>query len=868
MKDLTPVRNILFLAANPKDTGWLRLDEEVRDIQEGLRLSPGRSSIHFQVQWATRIQDLRRSLLEHTPHIVHFSGHGAGTEGLVLEDETGHAHCIQSATLARLFKLCPSVQCVLLNACYSQMQAEAIAQYVPYVIGMNQAIGDDVAIKFAVGFYDALGYGRSFAEAYEFGMTAIEAEPSIITRDIDTHPEAEFPLAPDPVIPVLIQSEQPSRLVKPSVSLSQKAYRDRQALLNKVKTYWIKGVLERSLHHRILIELGLEERLDFADPFNLAVSVMNEPLQPLNLGTQPIDVFDDLGEGRSLLILGEPGSGKTITLLQLARDLLARAEQDINHLIPVVFNLSSWNGKQPVADWLVEELNTKYQVPKAIGEPWIMQQQLLLLLDGLDEVAIAKREACVTALNQFQQTQGTELVVCSRIIDYEALSQRLMVQQAIYVRALQPAQIDRYLNALNADLTGLRQLLKADIAFQELARSPLMLNIMVLAYEGISPEDFPEMSVEAHRQQLFNTYIDRMLKRRGGDVPYSPKRTIQWLSWLAQQMVSSSQTIFLIEWLDREWLRTTQQRWMYTVLSSLIDGLAWSSIICLSVGLNQNWRLIGSMVWAYFTFVSIPMVWVTLMVEQMRPSPQQVFLQRLMGSLLTGLGGSMLAMVTGISRTPQEGWFVAGLTVPTVILVDWQLGGAMGLSFLKPVEAFRWSWINVRKYVVFALICSAPMGLLLGRTNVIGRNMIEGMLFTMLGGAVFGLLAGLRAGTEIETHTTPNQSIWRSAKTAVLVSVFVSILFVLVIHWLDQWLLIPPGWGVFFGLYTGLLMGGTACIVHVSLRLVFYWQSCMPWNYAWFLNHAAELAFLQKLGGGYIFIHRSLMEHFAQLKTP
>jgi hypothetical protein len=181
------------------------------------------------------------------------------------------------------------------------------------------------------------------------------------------------------------------------------------------------------------------------------------------------------------------------------------------------------------------------------------------------------------------------MVVCSRIKDYEALSHRLMVQQAIYVRSLQPAQIDRYLNDLNGNLTGLRQLLVNDAALQELARSPLMLNIMVLAYEGISPEDFPQISAEAHRQRLFDVYIDRMLKRRGAAVQYSPTQTRRWLSWLAQQLVQSSQTIFLIEWLDRSWLQTPRQRWLYIILSSLTGGLAFGVIIAFSVESKQDW---------------------------------------------------------------------------------------------------------------------------------------------------------------------------------------------------------------------------------------------------------------------------------------
>jgi hypothetical protein len=62
---------------------------------------------------------------------------------------------------------------VVLNACYSEVQAEAIAQHIPFVIGMNDAIGDIAAVKFSVGFYDALGAGWSYPEAYQLGCNAI-----------------------------------------------------------------------------------------------------------------------------------------------------------------------------------------------------------------------------------------------------------------------------------------------------------------------------------------------------------------------------------------------------------------------------------------------------------------------------------------------------------------------------------------------------------------------------------------------------------------------------------------------------------------------------------------------------------------------
>lgn len=173
----TTPKKILILSANPTDTSNLRLDEEAREIQAGLQRSRSRDKFEILTRWAVHPDDLRRALLDHSPQIVHFCGHGAGHLGLALENHTGQTQLVSTESLARLFKLFKDkVECVLLNACYSQEQADAIYQHIDCVIGMNQAIGDRASIEFAVGFYDALGADRSYEEAFEFGCSAIDLE--------------------------------------------------------------------------------------------------------------------------------------------------------------------------------------------------------------------------------------------------------------------------------------------------------------------------------------------------------------------------------------------------------------------------------------------------------------------------------------------------------------------------------------------------------------------------------------------------------------------------------------------------------------------------------------------------------------------
>jgi len=167
-------QTILFFAANPKDSGRLRLDKELRDIAEGLQRARQRDQFNLEQRWAVRPRDIQRAMLDVGPQIIHFSGHGSGEEGLVFEDEIGNANLINGEALVRLFELfADQVNCVVLNGCYSEVQAKAIAQHILYVIGMNKAIGDRAATEFAVGFYDALGAGRSIEFAYKLGCAAI-----------------------------------------------------------------------------------------------------------------------------------------------------------------------------------------------------------------------------------------------------------------------------------------------------------------------------------------------------------------------------------------------------------------------------------------------------------------------------------------------------------------------------------------------------------------------------------------------------------------------------------------------------------------------------------------------------------------------
>jgi hypothetical protein len=181
---------IVFFAANPVATTHLDLAEEVRDITEKIRATKFRDTIELTTAWAARPDDLLQYLNEHEATIVHFSGHGGGTSGLVLQDNAGKPALVSSDALEALFKsLKHKVRLVVLNACNSSVQARAMASEIDCVIGMRLPISDDAARIFAASLYRAIGFGCSVQTAFDQGKVALmlqgikaEDTPELICR--------------------------------------------------------------------------------------------------------------------------------------------------------------------------------------------------------------------------------------------------------------------------------------------------------------------------------------------------------------------------------------------------------------------------------------------------------------------------------------------------------------------------------------------------------------------------------------------------------------------------------------------------------------------------------------------------------------
>jgi NACHT domain len=175
----------------------------------------------------------------------------------------------------------------------------------------------------------------------------------------------------------------------------------REIMLNLIQNTWITGFLENPLYYSYdeqLLSPPLRGRI--GSRFDLVLSNPLEPTKAIPSDTAITQVFNQAGG--ELLILGEPGAGKTTLLLELARDLLKRANDNPAAPIPVMLILSSWaTRKLPLEQWIAEELQAKYDIPSQIGITWVKANQLLLLLDGLDEVAPSALPACIEAINAY-----------------------------------------------------------------------------------------------------------------------------------------------------------------------------------------------------------------------------------------------------------------------------------------------------------------------------------------------------------------------------------------------------------------------------------------------------------------------------------
>ena len=583
----------------------------------------------------------------------------------------------------------------------------------------------------------------------------------------------------------------------------------------------------------------------------------------------------------TLLILGAPGSGKTTALLSLAEQLVCGALAQPKTVIPVLFELSTWrDDNQSIHDWLIEQLYDLHggNRKRKIYEQWLERQILLPLLDGLDELGLERQKKCTDKLNEFAK-KYSQMVVCCRVKEFETVNMKLSnLRGAVCLQPLSDGQIEAYLHSIHRSELwsamqtnpNLQALLETDPEGDPgLLRVPLFVKLTADVYDPNNPI--------LSRKDLLEKYIERQLSfdrrerdRRKGlkgrkwaykTVEAEPKlqETISSLSWIARQLQANNTVELMIEQMQPSWIESPRLQGNY----KLILGLNLGLILGLFGGMSGG--LIGWKIGAGVVF-------------------EKPFLG-LIGGLSGGLAGGLM------------------------------VGNKMGLGFsseIKPVETFQ---VQISAEAILKILREFTDGSAHGIVSAwfLGKisgwivGMIYGLLMWSKGGVILGLFWGLFMGffvffivmsfwfivasllggliqgmkQELKIRVLANQGIWNSLQNMWLMTILSFPLFAISAKLSNISLFFESfhpssnigSVSISSSAAIGLLMavifslnagGGLACMQHLSLRIVLWRSGTIPWNFARFLNYCVERRLLLRVGGRYRFLHRELLDHFAQ----
>ena len=374
-------------------------------------------------------------------------------------------------------------------------------------------------------------------------------------------------------------------------------------------------------------------------------------------------------------------------------------------------------------------------------------------------------------------------------------------------------------------MAALYDAVNTDFVLQELAQTPLILNIMSLASQGTGGDKLVGQkgdSREGRRKQIFRLYVQQMFKRKEtNSILFPEEKTIARLSWLAGKMEEHSQSVFLIKGLQPSWLSTRAERIEYGTAVALSLGLLFALTVGptfgLTFGLNvgPTSELTSGLTLGPTSGLTVALTVGLAILVGVGLGCWSEF--SLMNGIISGsIGGLIVGLIYGL---------IGGLIVGLIGVL-----GVDSLNDITLVETISWKWNQVRKRAISGSI----VGLIVG--------LIPGLIVLMIVWLI-GALIGLIAGMNVE-------------------------LIVGLIGALNLWLIGGLGVGLIFGLIFGLIVGlnrgGSAVIKHYALRLIL-WVNGQPFNYIKFLDHCAKVVLLKKVGDGYIFIHRMLLEYFADM---
>ncbi len=575
-----------------------------------------------------------------------------------------------------------------------------------------------------------------------------------------------------------------------------------------------------------------------------------------------LELADLLAKHPYLLILGEPGAGKTSRLLDLALGLLAKAESDAAAPIPVIFNLASWTSDQGTFEkWLADILIQMYGYPKELALLHIRQNRLIPLLDGFDEVgghltdAEARqrlRRECLIALHDEYKNQSyspPSFVICSRMAEYEQAGEGAPVGAQILVKPVTADKARQTLESIKADkkprpnknpdcaaADNLLILFDQNPAIRDVLCTPFYFNaaLQILNQKNDYKLNFPG-EAEPLKNYLVEQYVNRKLCKPHRK--YIDLKMRQWLSWLAQWLSQQKTVTFELVHFQPCDLKSIKAfgritRWMEGLVFGLVFGLL------LGIGLS-------------------------------------FFAGSLASSFIMLASSFIISVFLGLIFSVFKALFVWTPIFDKDIVTE---------------DIIRWNWeklgdTDLLKIMLFAgIFAGSIFGLVGGLISVIvGGEFLKGFVYGLLLGLLGSPLTSLYYRIREISYFAVIDKPYRRLTANIMLKPFRFGLFTFTcIFFLSKFYMVPwlkiesqliTSVSLFFALVSGLLsfsdlLSSAALFKHFALNICLWREKSLPFPMASFFDHCVTLRILEKDGGSWRFRHQIIHDYFKNQAVP
>jgi hypothetical protein len=663
---------------------------------------------------------------------------------------------------------------------------------------------------------------------------------------------------------------------KESASVPPRERRYRDLLLTNLESHL--NSLSSHARHALPVELMVEEYPDLVrSPGQYDIRRVWE-----NGALGIIERFDRLGGGGALLLVSEAGSGKTASLIKLARNLLERARSGSEDRLPILLNLAGWPvNKLPFRAWLMEQLSSEFDLPREYGQAWC--EKFTLLLDGLDALLESGGVNAIQLLNEFRQQHplNTIVVACRKGV-YAANQEKLTFHAAIQLRPLNDDEIGRVIASESGAPGTLAAALANNAGLRELAKSPLWLWLMSEVYRGPGIEaSGPGQLARDARRSLCGRYVALKLDDFPVARKHSPAKTRKWLAWLARNMGGNDRPFFF-QSIQPALLNARSGKWLYTLCFCALMGCL---LAALSPASREEWLIMGGAIGGFLSWRDIQplerlhwrQIWLGL---QLRWKPARDFLRfaaglfkrsrhakiswkeilaAIMPPLQALLGIALVIALVSFAGMAWQNFKEDGLLLGLAIAFKNALLVFLAVSMVMPPLLVLGIVLGVPIFLLttgmmiaafvapFWLVAklSAPIdpaNAMTGREST-RRQIVNILVCTLLGASSSVACVAIVLGTvkllnAVMSHKAANPS-------TTLMDDYLRLAYV----------------GAVFGLAAGL----APIIRYVVLRLILWMRGDIPFFYGRFLKYAVERALLKREGRGVIFIHEYLQAYFASL---